>query len=49
MKGLTIQERRVLIAILMALVIGAMVKYWRRQGEALSEGAHIGQVQMMKE
>lgn len=33
MKGLTMQERRVLIAIMLALVIGAAVRYWRRQGE----------------
>jgi len=32
LKGLTIQERRVLIAILIALVLGAAVRYWRRQG-----------------
>ena len=38
MKGLTQQERRVLIAILLALVLGAAVRYWRRQGggEAIS-------------
>jgi len=34
-KGLTIQERRVLIAILIALVLGAAVKYWRRQNSEL--------------
>lgn len=33
MKGLTIQERRVLVAILLALAIGALVRYWRRQGD----------------
>lgn len=32
MKGLTIQERRVLVAILLALVVGALVRHWRRQG-----------------
>ncbi len=38
MKGLTVQERRVLIAILLALAIGAAVRYWRLQegGEGMS-------------
>ncbi|MCF6313606.1 MAG: hypothetical protein L3J39_14260 [Verrucomicrobiales bacterium] len=30
---MTEQERRVLIAILLALVIGVAVRFWRRQGE----------------
>lgn len=33
MKGLTIQERRVLVAILLALAIGALVRHWRKQGD----------------
>lgn len=37
MKGLTIQERRVLVAILLALVLGALVRYWRRQGGGAGE------------
>ena len=49
MKGLTVQERRVLIAILMALVVGAMVRYWRRQGNTVSEDAGSEQVLMLKE
>jgi len=38
-KGLTIQERRVLIAILLALVVGATVRQWKRQGEGREGGA----------
>lgn len=49
MKGLTVQERRVLIAIMMALVLGAMVRYWRRQGETVPDGAQSEQALMMKE
>lgn len=32
MKGLTVQERRILIAILLALAIGVAVRAWRREG-----------------
>jgi len=41
-RGLTIQERRVLIAILIALVLGTAVRYWRRQGggEGISNIEH---------
>lgn len=43
MKGLTQQERRVLIAILLALVLGAAVRYWRRQGEGMMGISNIEQ------
>ena len=42
MNSLTIQERRVLIAILLALVLGAAVRYWRRQGGA-DEAVPVGE------
>lgn len=45
MKGLTIQERRVLVAILLALVLGALVRYWRRQGGEGGEGGEGGGVE----
>ena len=49
MKGLTIQERRVLIAILLALVIGAVVRYWRRQGGGGVEDLQSEQVHLIVE
>jgi len=48
-KGLTMQERRVLIAIMIALVLGAAVRYWRRQGEVgisnIEQGVGISNIE----